>query len=138
MLTEFIQTILDVVSEILHCLDKIRCIQTKSYIIQEGLETLSVTYTFRCNQVFLDEIKVDDLHVPAFFLQFCRDLCDLLWIVCRKGVPDPKTPANRDTGYPSQAIQFLAAGNQKSIPFFFSAIQKEFRTIQNNSEEIQT
>ncbi len=31
-----------------------------------------------------------------------------VWIVCKKGILDPKTPAERDTGYPGQAIQFLA------------------------------
>ncbi len=91
--------------------------------------------------MFLDEIKVDALHVLARFLQFCPDLCVLRWIVCRKGVLDPKTPANGDTGHPNQAIQFLAAGHQKSIPFSqqyrrkseeFRRIQKKFRQNLDN------
>ncbi len=79
----------------------------------------------------LDEKKVDDLHVPAVFLQLCPDLCVLRWIVCRKGVLDPKTPAKRDTGYPSQAIQFLAAWHQKSIKFpqQYRRNSEQFRTI---------
>jgi hypothetical protein len=52
--------------------------------------------------------------------------------VCRKGVLDPKTPANRDTGYLSQAIQILAAGHQKSIPISqqYRRNSEEFRRIQ--------
>ena len=46
----------------------------------------------------LDQLKVNDLHVPAVVLQLCPDLRVLRLIVCRKGVLDPKTPANRDTG----------------------------------------
>ena len=83
--------------------------------------------------MFLDEIKVDGLQVPAVFLQLCPDLCVLRWIVCRKGVLDPKKPANRDTG---QAIQFLAVGHKNSrFESVFSGIQKEFRRLQKNSEK---
>ncbi len=88
--------------------------------------------------MFLDEIMVDDLPVFAFFLQFCPVLCVLRWVVCRKGVLDPKTPAERDTGNPSQAIKFMAEGHQKSIAFSqqYRRNSEQFRTIQNNSEEI--
>ncbi len=90
--------------------------------------------------MFLDEIKVDDLHVSAVFLQFCPDLFVLRWIVCRKGVLDPKTPAKRDTGNPSQAIQFMAAGHQKSIPFSqqYRRNSEQFRTIQKKFRQNQT
>ena len=84
----------------------------------------------------LDQIKVDDLHAPAGFLPSCPDLCVLRWIVCRKGVLDPKKPANRDTG---QAIQFLAVGHKNSgFESVFSGIQKEFRSIQKYSEQFRT
>ncbi len=53
-------------------------------------------------------------------------------IVCRKGVLDPKIPANRDTGWPGQAIEFLAAGhktsNQFSLEYWNNS--EEFRRIQ--------
>ena len=57
--------------------------------------------------MFLDQMMVADLHILAGLLQLSLDLCVLLrldvWIVCRKGVPDPKIPADRETGYPVQA-----------------------------------
>ncbi len=74
---------------------------------------------------------VDDLHVPAVF---CNSVLIyvLLWIVCRKGVLDPKTLANRDTGYLSQAIQILVAGHRKSIP-----ISQQYRRNSEQCRRIQ-
>jgi hypothetical protein len=55
-------------------------------------------------------------------------MCLAMLIVCRKGILDPKTPANTDAGYPGQAMQFLAAEQNNSI-FFLSGIQEKFRRI---------
>jgi hypothetical protein len=58
--------------------------------------------------------------------------------MCRKGVLDPKTPAYRDPGYPSQAIQFLAVGHQKLIPFSHQNRRnsEEFRRILDRIDNI--
>ncbi len=44
-----------------------------------------------------------------------------------KGVLDPKTPANRETGWVGQAIQFLAAGHKNSQEYRKNS--EEFRRI---------
>ena len=55
--------------------------------------------------MILDQIKVNGLHVPAGFSQLCPDFRVLRLIVCRKGVIDPKTPADRGT---KKRIRFLS------------------------------
>jgi hypothetical protein len=56
-------------------------------------------------------------------------MCLAVLVVCRKGIVDPKTHAKRDTGYPGQAMQFLADGHKISI-----LVSQEYR---NNSEEFR-
>ena len=51
--------------------------------------------------------KLDE--TPELYL----DLCVFVWNICRKGLLDPKKPANRYAGYPGQAMQFLAEGHKK-------------------------
>jgi hypothetical protein len=51
-------------------------------------------------------------------------------IVCKKGILDPKTPANRETGYPGQAMQFVAAGQKNSNLSVYTGIKKYFRRLQ--------
>jgi hypothetical protein len=60
-------------------------------------------------------------------------MCLAVLIVCRKGILDPKKPANRHTGYPGQAMQFLAAGQKHSN---LLSLKKKDR-IQKNLEKIQ-
>jgi len=56
-------------------------------------------------------------------------MCLAVWIVCRKGVLDPKTPADTVTGWPGQAIEFLGAGHKNSNWF-----SQEYR---KNSDEFR-
>ncbi len=53
-------------------------------------------------------------------------------IVCRKKILDPKTPADRLTGCPDQAVRFLAAGYKIQTGFLRNAEQ-----IQKNSDEME-
>ncbi len=53
-------------------------------------------------------------------------------IVYRKGILDPKTPANRHTGCPGQAIQFLTSGHIIRIGFL-----RNSEIIEKNSDEIK-
>jgi hypothetical protein len=55
-------------------------------------------------------------------------------IICRKGIFDPKTLANRDTGYPCQEMQFLAAG-QKNSNLFSQEYKKYSEEIRRNREK---
>jgi hypothetical protein len=74
-----------------------------------------------------------------------------VWIACRTGILDqdtwtqwtsildPKTPANRQTGCPDHAMQFLAVGHKIRISFLRNAeqIQKNSYKIQKNLDLIE-
>jgi hypothetical protein len=57
----------------------------------------------------LDFIKAVDAGLLQFMLRLgsCNYVDTILWIVCRMGVLDPKTPAKRDNGCPGQADSWL-------------------------------
>jgi hypothetical protein len=55
-----------------------------------------------------------------------------VWIVCRTSILDPKTPANRQTGWHGRAIQFLVVGHKTRISFLRNAEQ-----IQKNSDKLE-